>query len=74
MITYKEFYIWLEGYLHNKLENEKIEIYPIVEKMNQVGDKTMSDIMDRRKNEFHNLPINVKPKLICEDDKEDNTL
>ena len=74
MITYKEFYIWLEGYLHNKLENEKIEIGPIVEKMRQVGDKTMSDILNRRKNEFHNLPINVDPKLICEDDREDNSL
>jgi hypothetical protein len=74
MITYKEFYIWLEGYLHNKLENKKIEILPIVEKMQQVGDKTMADIMDRRKNEFHNLPINVEPKLIRNDDKENSTL
>jgi hypothetical protein len=74
MITYKEFYIWLEGYLHNKLENKKIEILPIVEKMQQVVDKTMADIMDRRKNEFHNLPINVEPKLIRKDDKEDSTL
>ena len=73
MITYKEFYIWLEGYFHNKLENEKIDILPIVEKMQQVGDKTMADIMDRRKNEFHNLPINVEPKLIRKDDKKDST-
>lgn len=35
-MTYKEFYIWLDGYLSPKLENKIIEITPIVEKMNQV--------------------------------------
>lgn len=35
-MTYKEFYIWLDGYLSPKLENKKIEISPIVEKMSQV--------------------------------------
>ena len=25
-MTYKEFYIWLEGYLTGKLENKQIEI------------------------------------------------
>ena len=35
-MNYREFYIWLEGYLHNKLENEHINIVPIVEKMSQV--------------------------------------
>jgi hypothetical protein len=42
MITYKEFYYWLDGYLANKLESEKIEITPIVEKMSQVGDEITS--------------------------------
>lgn len=38
MITHKEFYIWLEGYLHGKLENKNIDIAPIVEKMGYVKD------------------------------------
>lgn len=37
-MTHKEFYIWLEGYLHGKLENKHIDILPIVEKMEQVKD------------------------------------
>ncbi len=37
-MTYKEFYIWLEGYLHGKLENKNIDIAPIVEKMQEVKD------------------------------------
>ena len=36
MLTYKEFYIWLDGYLTDKLENKHIDITPIVEKMNHV--------------------------------------
>jgi hypothetical protein len=35
-MTYREFYIWLEGYLTNKLENKHIDISPIIEKMSQV--------------------------------------
>jgi len=38
MLNYKEFYFWLEGYLHGKLENEHITIAPIIEKMNEVKD------------------------------------
>lgn len=38
MLSHKEFYIWLEGYLYGKLENKHIDITPIVEKMNQVKD------------------------------------
>lgn len=37
-MTHKEFYIWLEGYLHGKLENKNIDIAPIVEKMQEVTD------------------------------------
>jgi hypothetical protein len=37
-MTHKEFYIWLEGYLHGKLENKNIDIVPIVEKMQEVKD------------------------------------
>jgi len=37
-MTYKEFYIWLEGYLYGKLENKNIDIVPIVEKMKKVKD------------------------------------
>jgi len=35
-MNYKEFYVWLEGYLYGKLENKNIDITPIVEKMSQV--------------------------------------
>jgi hypothetical protein len=38
MITHKEFYFWLEGYLTGKLEDKNIDISPIVEKMNEVKD------------------------------------
>jgi|688.fasta_scaffold254831_5 hypothetical protein len=38
MITHKEFYFWLEGYLHGRLEDEHITISPIVEKMREVKD------------------------------------
>ena len=34
-MTYKEFYIWLEGYLHGKSEDD---ILPIIEKMKEVKD------------------------------------
>lgn len=38
MLSYKEFYIWLEGYLTGKLEDKNIDISPIVEKMQEVKD------------------------------------
>jgi hypothetical protein len=38
MLTHKEFYFWLEGYLHGRLEDEIIPITPIVEKMKEVKD------------------------------------
>ena len=38
MLTHKEFYYWLEGYLHGRLEDEHIQITPIIEKMNEVKD------------------------------------
>lgn len=60
-MSYKEFYIWLEGYLHGKLENKHIDITPIVEKMNQVKDEFDLD-------KFKNLgkmkglePITIRP-------------
>lgn len=37
-MTHKEFYFWLEGYLHGRLEGKQIPITPIVEKMNEVKD------------------------------------
>ena len=35
-MTHKEFYFWLEGYLTGKLEDNNIDISPIVEKMQEV--------------------------------------
>jgi len=43
MITHKEFYNWLEGYLYGKLENKHIDITPIIQKMSEVKDND-SDI------------------------------
>jgi hypothetical protein len=38
MLSYKEFYFWLEGYLTGKLEDKNIDISPIIEKMKEVKD------------------------------------
>jgi hypothetical protein len=43
-MNYKEFYIWMEGYLHGKLENKHIDIAPIVVKMGEVKDEPSIDI------------------------------
>ena len=60
MLSYKEFYIWLEGYLYGKLENKHIEITPIVEKMNLVVDEKPS--VSIRQFEQIPVPINPLPK------------
>lgn len=63
MLTYKEFYIWLDGYLTPKLENKHIDIAPIVEKMGQVKDDPKISI-DKQ----INIPIPVTPFPRREDD------
>jgi hypothetical protein len=55
-MTYKEFYIWLEGYLHGKLENKNIEIGPIFKKMGEVNDEPKFGIA-----EPYMVPIPVNP-------------
>jgi hypothetical protein len=37
-MTHKEFYIWLEGYLHGKLDNKYVDITPVLDKMKEVSD------------------------------------
>ena len=37
-MTHKEFYIWLEGYLHGKLNDNNVDIHPIIDKMLEVKD------------------------------------
>ena len=37
-MTHKEFYNWTKQYLGARLENEKIDITPIVEKLGEVND------------------------------------
>jgi hypothetical protein len=62
-MTHKEFYIWLEGYLHGKLENKHIDIAPIVEKMGQVKEeRTKSNLLP-----FQHIPIPVNPLPIKDD-------
>lgn len=60
-MTHKEFYIWLEGYLSGKLEDEKINIGPIVEKMNLVKDEPQESV---KITPFERIPVPVNPLLI----------
>ena len=62
-MTYKEFYIWLEGYLYGKLENKHIDIVPIVEKMGQVKEDKVVNIQKPM-----NIPIPVNPFKFEDDD------
>jgi len=63
MLTYKEFYIWLEGYLYGKLENKHIDISPIVEKMSHVKEEKHESI---KITPFERIPIPINP--FSEDD------
>jgi len=56
MLSYKEFYIWLEGYLTGKLESKHIDITPIVEKMSKVDEKPQLLIK-----QFEQIPVPVNP-------------
>jgi len=58
MLTYKEFYIWLEGYLYGKLENKQIDISPIVEKMSHVKEEKHESI---KITPFERIPIPINP-------------
>jgi hypothetical protein len=58
MLTYKEFYVWLEGYLYGKLENKHIDITPIVEKMSQVDEKEWGSV---KITPFERIPIPINP-------------
>ena len=63
MLTHKEFYIWLEGYLYGKLENKHIEILPIVEKMGQVKQESKFGIAEP----YRSIPIPINPFPIDND-------
>jgi hypothetical protein len=57
-LTYKEFYIWFEGYLQGRLEDRQLPITPIVEKMNMVKSDEQKWIDDFKKyREIKNEPI-----------------
>jgi hypothetical protein len=57
-MTHKEFYIWLEGYLHGRLEDKNIPITPIVEKMGMVKSDEEKWVDDfKRYREIINEPI-----------------
>ena len=62
MLTYKEFYIWLQGYLHGKLEDKNIDITPIIEKMSLVREDNKIGISEPFK-----VPIPVNPFPIQDD-------
>jgi len=61
-MTYKQFYYWLDGYLTNKLEEEKLQISPIIEKMGQVRENDKIGIAEPFK-----IPIPVNPFPIKDD-------
>jgi hypothetical protein len=59
MLNYKEFYIWLEGYLAGRLESKTINIVPIVEKMGQVKEEIDFNTFEtRRPSPFNPIIIN----------------
>jgi hypothetical protein len=58
-MTYKEFYVWLEGYLTGKLENKNIEITPIVEKMGEVMSDEQKWIDDFERYKKIKNPLNT---------------
>ena len=60
MLSYKEFYIWLQGYLHGKLEDKNIDIAPIVEKMDLVKESSKIDISEPFRVP---IPVNPFPKI-----------
>lgn len=62
MLTHKEFYIWLDGYLFGKLENKHIDIAPIVEKMGEVKDEPRIGIAEPYTIPIPNtIPIPINP-------------
>jgi hypothetical protein len=62
MITYKEFYSWLEGYLHGKLENKHIDITPIVQKMSEVKDNHFDIDVTSFVEKWGNTPYKINNK------------
>jgi hypothetical protein len=70
-MDYKQFYFWLQGYLHGKLENKHIDIVPIVEKMNSVKEGSEFDVemwKHLSKSVSKNPIIPVIPKRSDDDD------
>jgi hypothetical protein len=63
MLNYKEFYYWLEGYLHGRLEDKGVPITPIVEKMNEV--KEVNPFFPDQRivvpSKFEPVPIPINP-------------
>lgn len=60
MLSHKEFYIWLEGYLYGKLEGESIDVAPIIQKMGEVEDD--KPVVSIRRFEQIPIPVNPIPK------------
>ena len=63
-MTHKEFYIWLEGYLHGKLEDKNIDIAPIIQKMELVKEDNKISISEPNRVSF---PIPVNPFPVKDD-------
>lgn len=59
MLSHKEFYIWLDGYISAKSKEENngnvyyMDIFPIIEKMKEVKDEkdsTLSELISKYRN------------------------
>ena len=67
-MTHKEFYIWLEGYLHGKLEDKNIDIMPIIQKMELVKEANKIGIADTYRIPIPVNPFPVNPPFPVKDD------
>jgi hypothetical protein len=60
-MTHKEFYFWLEGYLHGRLEDERLEIAPIIEKMKEVVDEKPNPPIQPLIRTYEQIPVPINP-------------
>lgn len=84
-MNYKEFFIWLDGFMTNRDRTtiKESDIESIVETMKKVkeDDDEIATRILKRRDEFHRTilpsikvdPLPNAPKIICENDKENNS-
>jgi hypothetical protein len=62
-MTYKEFYIWLDGFVTNRhwTQYRQIEVDLILQKMKEVNEVEETDLGKMRNNPFQPIPVPVNP-------------